>query len=491
MSIPVNSFKFLSNNFQQYIATCDIKKIFPVENARGFRFRKYMSCFMISIILFVIHVSACRTFIQVPDLIPDKWVSLSYEQAPPENPLKGFMPYYNSTSNNFPHSMEWVYIPLKDLMCGMEEFTFNEGLEPFLRGAARRGNHLCFRVYLDSPGKPTGVPQFLIDEGIQFHQYEEYGGGYSPDYTDEKLIRALESFIKALGRQYDGDARIGFITIGLLGFWGEWHTYPHSEWFAPLEIQNRILRAFDESFNRTRILVRYPAGDSPWLSIGFHDDSFAFNTLPPVPWHFWPQVVNAGCADVWKREPVGGELRPEIQSGIFDDPPDSRAEDFNRCVEITHCSWLLAYDIFNHPAFRNAKLKRALRAVRQLGYEITVTGVTVRLQENDFLLSVTVKNIGVAPFYYTWDVEIAFLDDRGRLHGVWNTDWDITSVMPGNDKEKEFSFVLPVDLLPDEPFTLLLRVKNPLPDGKIFSFANIKMNYLIKGWLVLGRVEDI
>ncbi|MBN1699272.1 MAG: DUF4832 domain-containing protein [Spirochaetales bacterium] len=442
------------------------------------------------IIPIIIHCASCRTFIQVPDLVPNKWVPLSYEQAPVENPLKGFMSYYDSSSNNFPHSMEWVYLPLSQLMTGMDEFTFDKGLEPYLRGAEGRGNHLCFRVYLDSPGKPSGVPRFIIDGGLRFYEYGEYGGGLSPDYTNEKLVRALENFIRALGAVYDGDPRIGFITIGLLGFWGEWHTYPHTEWFAPLTVQNRILRTFDESFDTTRLLVRYPAGESPHLDIGFHDDSFAYNTLPPVSWHFWPQIEKAGCADVWKREPVGGELRPEIQSGIFDDPPASEAENFSRCVETTHCSWLLAYDIFNHPGFTGAKFDRALDAARLLGYEITVTGVSAGYTEDRFNLTVTMKNIGVAPFYYAWDVEIAVVGDNGKVERLWKTNWDITSVMPGDNGETSFSFVKPVEELPAKPFTIILRVKNPLQGGKTFSFANRRMNDLLKGWLVLGRLEN-
>ena len=35
-------------------------------------------------------------------------------------------------------------------------------------------------------------------------------------------------FVAALGNRYDGDPRIGYITAGLYGFWGEEHTYPYN-----------------------------------------------------------------------------------------------------------------------------------------------------------------------------------------------------------------------------------------------------------------------
>lgn len=51
----------------------------------------------------------------------------------------------------------------------------------------------------------------------------------TPDYEDKNLRRSIKSLVAALGKKYDGDPRIGFITAGLLGTWGEWHTYPNSK----------------------------------------------------------------------------------------------------------------------------------------------------------------------------------------------------------------------------------------------------------------------
>jgi hypothetical protein len=48
------------------------------------------------------------------------------------------------------------------------------------------------------------------------------GGGYTPDYGYLPLVDALENFVEALGRQYDGDNRVAFIHLGLLGFWYEY-----------------------------------------------------------------------------------------------------------------------------------------------------------------------------------------------------------------------------------------------------------------------------
>ena len=130
-----------------------------------------------------------------------------------------------------------------------------------LNTVASRGHQTVFRVYLDYPGKTTGIPQYLLDAGLATHSYTDYGNNgksVSPDYENPLLRQALTNFIAALGARYDGDPRIGFITVGLLGFWGEWHTYPHTEWFASVAVQDQVLTAFTNAFRQTRLLVPLP-----------------------------------------------------------------------------------------------------------------------------------------------------------------------------------------------------------------------------------------
>src|SRR5580658_4867663 len=75
--------------------------------------------------------------------------SFTYQQAPPGNPLKGFIPYsgYYST---FPYSMEWSYLPLRSLMTGPTSFNWS-ALDRLLANNASRAHQTVFRVYLDYP----------------------------------------------------------------------------------------------------------------------------------------------------------------------------------------------------------------------------------------------------------------------------------------------------------------------------------------------------
>jgi len=461
---------------------------------------------------------------------PPAWIIQDYapQAAPADNPLKGFMPFTDAYSskdtpiaNDFPHSLEWFYVPLKNLMNGPDSFTFETGLEPTLNDIASRGHQAVFRVYVDYPHKFSGLPPFLLDSGLNVRPYSFFGNlpgeSLSPDYEDPLLINALESFIAELGRRYDGDPRLGFITAGLIGFWGEWHTWPldgytedrtpEEDWMPSQATQIRILKDFDDAFNQTKILVRYPVGQlsslpsaagqrQPYASvdmnIGYHDDSFAYETLFGYDWYFMGRMQWRGALNKWRTEPIGGELRPEIQLGIWLDPPRPNAEDFSTAVDTTHVSWLIAHAIFTSRAVGGDVYQRALAGAKRMGYELFVSAI--QLPETisatgPFQVSLRLQNTGVAPFYYDWSVQLGVLDASQRLVVTWDTDWKLSGVLPPVDRDRlytELTYTNPKPGLQAGTYTLVLRVVNPLPNGKALKFANQKQDQALAGWLTLG-----
>jgi len=216
------------------------------------------------------------------------WVTQAYKQGPADNALKGFMPYAGSFTT-FPYSMEWFYIPWKDIQSGYNIYTW-AALDDQLKTIADRGHQAVFRIYADYPKRAYGIPAFL--SYVPKNAYTDNGNttSFSPDYENADLRRAMKNLIAALGARYDGDARIGFIEVGFLGFWGEWHTYPHTAWFPSVTVQNEVLDAFENAFHTTKVMMREPkTGIHPVTRrIGYHDDSFAYNTFGPTEWYFWP-----------------------------------------------------------------------------------------------------------------------------------------------------------------------------------------------------------
>ena len=72
---------------------------------------------------------------------------------------------------------------------------------------AKRGHQAVFRLYLDYPTRPSGIPAYLLKEGLKTHSYSDYNNTTSvcPNYDDPRLRAAMVSLITALGRRYDGD----------------------------------------------------------------------------------------------------------------------------------------------------------------------------------------------------------------------------------------------------------------------------------------------
>jgi hypothetical protein len=221
--------------------------------------------------------------------------------GPADNPLKGFVPYARKGSE-FPHSLEFEYLSLSTLMVGPNQFDWRP-LDTLLDSVASRGCQTVFRVWVEYPGKPSGVPAWLVSDGLRIRTWTNINKNtladskqvppevhHTPDYEDARLREAVQRFIAALGRRYDGDPRIGFITAGLLGAWGEWHTHPHAEWFASKAVQSEVMDAYETAFRQTQVLLRYPAGQNHKTHasnigrrFGYHDDSFAWATLRPDP----------------------------------------------------------------------------------------------------------------------------------------------------------------------------------------------------------------
>ena len=226
--------------------------------------------------------------------------------------------------------MEFNYVSLADLMKGYENFDW-QPLDDLLDEIAGRGHQAVFRIYLEDPAKTDIIPKFLLEDGLKVHKYLNTNTQpfppaqvETPDYEDKNLRRALRSFVAAFGKKYDGDPRIGFITAGLLGTWGEWHTYPKEELFASKTVQSEVMDAYAAAFTVTPVLLRYPAGKDTWgkapnanRSFGYHDDSFAWATLDTGrkddDWFYMPALKHAGSAamEKWKTHPIGGEIRPE------------------------------------------------------------------------------------------------------------------------------------------------------------------------------------
>ncbi len=425
--------------------------------------------------------------------------------TPEANPLKGLIPFATSTS--FPHSMEWFYIAVNEVEVseGVYDWT---ALESRLEPIAERGHQAVLRFYYDYPGESSGVPQYLIDDyGLEMKPYDEPddlgGAGLCPDYSNKHFRKSMQDFIAAFGEKYDGDPRIGFITEGLLGFWGEWHNWPFDEdtsdgkpdWNIPAEVYTEVYSAFDDAFDTTQLVVREPKDgvDNASFATGYHDDSFAYSTLSAAnggqDWSFMQRLINHGVQNSWQIGCIGGEVYPPLQGEIFKDNPSAPdwapIQDWNKCVSESHASWLMCDQI---KGYQGSTKEHAINASKGLGYDLQVTKAfyseTIG-KDTGLPVKVEIKNNGVAPFYYdhtTWPVMVG-VKKGDDLIKKWETDWDIPAVK-ADGKAVVFETTIDKHGLGDGTYNLCIKVKNPLEGGSLFHFAN--KNELSGGWLDLG-----
>jgi len=359
------------------------------------------------------------------------------------NPLKGFMTSYlwGEPANDFPDQMEFVYIPMADVW-GPDGATFESSLEPLLAGAANRGHHLVLRIYVDYPKKTPGLPPHLVDV-VPCQPYTDHGGGCSPDYDHPALVSAMVDLMTALGDQYDGDPRLGALQVGLLGFWGEWHTWPHVDWFPSAETQEALLTAVVNAFPKTQVQLREPKLNSSTLPLGYHDDSFAHSTLGDIAWFFWPKVITAGDTDKWQTAMMGGELRPELQDLCFTEEYSlgENAQDVGECIEVTHASYILNYKAFNKNGvgYQGEERDKAEAAALLMGYQFTLQEAAISLEglEQDTVqaqVDITLKQVGIAPFYY--DLFASLADESGVT--LADSETNLKGLLPGEETTLTF-----------------------------------------------------
>ncbi len=402
--------------------------------------------------------------------------------GPLDNPLKGWCPYTDAGEIHQPYSMVFLYVPWSKLEPKRGDYQF-EAWEKSWNVERAKGKHIIFRVYIDYPSLPSGLPDWLRKFSVKEKPYKDHGGGLSPDYNNPIMIAAMERLIGALGKRYNNHPRIAFIQLGLLGFWGEWHTWPRDELYATPQTERRIIDAYRKAFPNKSLMIRYArdyGGQQPW--IGFHDDMFPQDTDNGKNWSFLSGLRGSGRTDNWKVAVVGGEMVPNKASQWLGTDYQTTMTMMKRA----HFTWIGPYC----PALQRTRdeefLRRSQTLVRKMGYQFQLTEFrhpAVVQQGESVQLQLRGMNTGVAPFYYPWAVEFALIDSADKVVSVRRTKWNIREWRPGQFTEKT---ALKFDV-PAGEYRLAVGVRDPWLDRPAIKFAN--QLKVIDGWTVLSTVK--
>jgi hypothetical protein len=239
------------------------------------------------------------------------------------------------------------------------------------------------------------------------------------DYSSPRFVKRLLRLIERLGQAWDGDARVAFVQMGLIGKWGE----QHSPSITP-ELQELMGDAFSRAFTRTKVMVRHP-----WDFSGFNFGIY---------WDSWAHIEQMeshgeGIAKLgprWKSAPIGGEVaydwgRFREQPG--ENPSATLAQEIHRkylvdSIRHLHCNhlgWISDYDA----AIPDARAGAAI-VQRAFGYrfEIASASFPARLEPNqEFPFEIQILNTGSTPLYADWPLRLHLLDAKTRRE-VWHSD---------------------------------------------------------------------
>lgn len=433
------------------------------------------------------------------------WESMEYDSLKAGlelNPLKGFATIFNpDPTNEFPVSLRGRLFGLDAIMSGPTTFNWDP-IDDFLVEQSELGIHCYIQVNIDPAHGETHLPEYLFPlvDTIHYTDPDPVNGvdDICPDWNDPDLIQAMLTFIDSLGTRYDGDDRIFLVHLGLYGMWGEWHIGNVADVRPDFEmneinkslIANAYLNAFSESY----LLARYPENMPDPQIFGYSDGFFFGQSISPTNSFYFHNAMKLQHADLnWQNFPIGGELDPALQTDIWDSWPNTVGQDVMQCYDSIHPTWIFAHHNFTDQIIKDSdEWNNALRAQREMGYELYVDSVKLSATAGNPIVEVNIQNRGIAPIYANWDVEIAALDANDLLISLGTKKWNLNVIQP--EVLENYRSIVSTASLDDGTYTLLLRVVNPLEtiataDIPPLTFANEEQDQDVEGWLSVGQLS--
>ena len=427
------------------------------------------------------------------------------ESGPVQNPLKGFRP---DSGDRIFSPVVRHYIKWSDLeTCDADSPARLTAYINKVAAALPRGNaKLVPRVYLDWNGTRD-----ILGKPLQYWP----GDMNRFDYQSPVFIARLRRLIQRMGAAWNQDPRIGFVQMGMIGYWGEMHN--PAPWGA---LRQLLTEEFARAFPDKPVLVR--VAQEPFMRAGFgiYYDTFGYHGREPeryasppdgqVP----PWALTHEYRHQWQRAPIEGEVeynwqkkKPEARaSETFGQSPNETLKvdryrrymaDMFRKYLVSYMGWIANFDPGDPEVVRGAGVLNEV-----MGYRLVVTSFAWTPQPRGALrVRFSVRNDGSAPFYQRWPVAAALLDPR--THAVkWQGDLkaDIRRWLPGDDwdpqsqqwktpaerYEVDETIPLPANLSEGD-YVVALAILDP-QGGRLPSVRFAIKNYWQGGWHPLGHV---
>ena len=425
------------------------------------------------------------------------------DYTPNENPYKGWLPWasHDNVKEPIAQKVKMAYFDIKwselEPVEGKYDFAAVEKKYNF-EYWRKNGVKLNLRFVMDDPSEDPAhmdIPKWLYDKlaeenynggkGGKWYDSPAIGAGFAPDYNSPVLLKAHEKVIKELAARYDNPAMISFIQIGSLGHWGEFHNWPEdiSGEFPGLSISDKYVGHYLDNFKNVKIGMRKPYPIAKKDNMGLFNDVFGmtdstdqfldwtingWNEIEPyvdeASGYSSPEEAQKASAmpDFWKNNFSGGEFaNGNVRLYIS----DTGIMDTLRQVRETHVSWMgpcSPADLLKSDSDAYAYQKNIDALTNVMGYNFVLESLThtdKAKRGNDLDVKMEWNNTGVAPFYYTWPLELSLADSKGKIAAKTITSADITKWLPGKTITTQ-SIKIPKNLKKGK-YTLCVAIIDP------------------------------
>ena len=323
------------------------------------------------------------------------------------------------------------------------------------------------------------------------------GASFSPNYYSTLLQNYHDAIIKAFAEKFDDTSVTGFVQVGSLGHWGEFHTWPTEDSFAEYPFGSGVFpdpttaglyaESYVKFFKNIKIGLRYPYPFAAKNGFGLFNDVFGadegtesflgaikngntVNITSPK----GTDIADSRMPDFWKTNYSGGEFsNGDVLRWVNN---DSIMQSISYLKD-SHTSWLgpcspcdLTDGSFDAYTFEGNidYLQRIMGyrfSVKRASYVSSVT------PGRNVTIGIDWRNTGVAPFYYNWPVEVSLLDAKGNpvASGIVNT--DITKWLPGTDIHTDVTLSIPQGIAVGK-YTLAVAILDPDTNKPAIHLAN-------------------
>lgn len=399
------------------------------------------------------------------------------------NPLMGWAPWATIKESRQPHTLVYVDLTWKDFEPreGVFDFGAFEKKQQLTRWR-EEGKRVVFRFISDIPGDKAhiDIPDWLFEKinGDGDFYNNEYGKGFSPDYSNPIFIKYHHLVIKALGDRYGQDGFFAFIELGSLGHWGEWHENAALRQLPSEDIRNLYVYDYVNAFKSAHLMMRRPFTIAPKLGLGLYNDMTGSLEDTNI-WLGW--IKNGGdylpnekntlvpMPNGWERAPIGGEQAPNM----------SNEQIYATGIETTLQLLRESHTTFIGPGGPykvepNGPLQGGIdQVLSTIGYRLCIESVEMPLSAKfgkEIHIKFRFSNEGIAPFYYEWPTRIYLFDESRNIVNTYSLSMDLRKIIP--DQVYEVPFSIFVGNLKNGKYTIGFAIIDPITGLPSVKLAN-------------------